>query len=126
MHLYDIPDCPLRIRVDQEKESKLEKHTQQIAALESKIGEAQNRKERAVARAQLTRSGFVYVISNVGSFGEKVYKIGMTRRMEPMDRIAELGRRIGAVHLRPPCDAVLGQTHPILRVPSTLCSRIVG
>jgi hypothetical protein len=33
----------------------------------------------------------VYVISNVGSFGESVYKIGMTRRLEPMDRVRELG-----------------------------------
>jgi hypothetical protein len=39
----------------------------------------------------LTKSGFVYVISNIGSFGEKVVKIGMTRRMEPMERIQELG-----------------------------------
>jgi hypothetical protein len=38
----------------------------------------------------LTKSGFVYVISNIGSFGERVFKIGMTRRMEPMDRIDEL------------------------------------
>jgi hypothetical protein len=43
-----------------------------------------------MARAQLTKSGFVYVISNIGSFGERVFKIGMTRRMEPMDRIDEL------------------------------------
>lgn len=41
--------------------------------------------------AQLTRSGHVYVISNLGSFGENVFKIGMTRRLEPMDRIRELG-----------------------------------
>jgi hypothetical protein len=40
--------------------------------------------------AQLTRSGYVYVISNKGSFGENVYKIGMTRRLEPLDRIKEL------------------------------------
>src|SRR5882672_12921634 len=39
---------------------------------------------------KLTKSGFVYVISNIGSFGERVFKIGMTRRMEPMDRIDEL------------------------------------
>lgn len=41
-------------------------------------------------REQNTRAGFVYVISNIGSFGENVYKIGMTRRLEPMDRIKEL------------------------------------
>lgn len=37
------------------------------------------------------RAGYVYVISNIGSFGEDVYKIGMTRRLEPMDRVDELG-----------------------------------
>ena len=53
--------------------------------------EARKQKERAISRAQLTKSGYVYVISNVGSFGEQVYKVGMTRRLEPMDRIYELG-----------------------------------
>lgn len=37
------------------------------------------------------RAGYVYVISNIGAFGEGIYKIGMTRRLEPMDRIDELG-----------------------------------
>ncbi len=69
----------------------MEKLTEQIQSLESKVDEAHNKKEKAVSRAQLTKSGFVYVISNVGSFGERVVKIGMTRRMEPMERIAELG-----------------------------------
>src|SRR5690606_5862561 len=41
--------------------------------------------------AQQTRAGHVYVISNIGSFGEGVFKIGMTRRLEPLDRIKELG-----------------------------------
>jgi stress response protein SCP2 len=43
------------------------------------------------ARAANTRAGYVYVISNVGSFGEQVVKVGMTRRLEPMDRVRELG-----------------------------------
>jgi hypothetical protein len=38
-----------------------------------------------------TRAGYVYIISNVGAFGEQMVKIGMTRRLEPMDRIRELG-----------------------------------
>jgi hypothetical protein len=41
--------------------------------------------------AQKTRTGHVYVISNIGSFGENVYKVGLTRRLEPLDRIKELG-----------------------------------
>jgi uncharacterized protein YhaN len=71
--------------------SKLDKLSEHIQSLEAKLEEAHQRKERAVARAQLTKSGFVYVISNIGSFGESVVKVGMTRRMEPMERIAELG-----------------------------------
>lgn len=71
--------------------AQLQKLTEQIQALEKRLGDARKTKERAVSRAELTKSGFVYVISNIGSFGERVYKIGMTRRMEPMERIAELG-----------------------------------
>jgi hypothetical protein len=37
------------------------------------------------------KAGYVYVISNIGSFGEDVYKIGMTRRLDPMERVDELG-----------------------------------
>lgn len=44
-----------------------------------------------LSMAQQTRRGQVYIISNVGSFGEHVYKIGLTRRLEPQDRIDELG-----------------------------------
>ena len=40
--------------------------------------------------AQQTRRGYVYVISNIGSFGRDIYKIGMTRRLDPIDRIREL------------------------------------
>ena len=63
----------------------------QIKELESKLKDAHDRKERAIAQAQLTKVGHIYVISNVGSFGESVYKIGMTRRLDPLDRVRELG-----------------------------------
>ncbi len=62
-----------------------------LAEMEARLAEAHERKERAIAQAQLTRSGHVYVISNLGSFGEGVVKIGMTRRLEPQERIEELG-----------------------------------
>ena len=42
-------------------------------------------------REQNAKAGYIYIISNIGAFGENVYKIGMTRRLEPMDRIDELG-----------------------------------
>lgn len=63
----------------------------QIKELERKLSEAHVKKERAIAQAQLTKVGHIYVISNVGSFGEDVYKIGMTRRLDPLDRVKELG-----------------------------------
>lgn len=63
----------------------------QIQELQEKVAAAHAEKERAIARAQMTRSGHVYVISNVGSLGEKVFKIGMTRRLDPLDRVKELG-----------------------------------
>ena len=63
----------------------------QIEKLEQELKEAQEKKERAISMAQQTKRGHVYVISNIGSFGENVYKIGMTRRLEPIDRINELG-----------------------------------
>ncbi len=62
-----------------------------VARLETELSAALDRKAKAIARAQLTRSGHVYVLSNVGSFGHSVYKIGMTRRLDPFERVAELG-----------------------------------
>lgn len=59
--------------------------------LQSKLHAAEEKNQRALSMAQQTRTGHVYVISNIGSFGEEVFKIGMTRRLEPSDRIRELG-----------------------------------
>lgn len=64
---------------------------QKIAELEQKLAEAEAKEQRAKSLAEQTRRGHVYIISNVGSFGENVYKIGMTRRLDPMDRVKELG-----------------------------------
>lgn len=61
-----------------------------ISDLEEKLKALEADKANVLQREQNTRAGFVYIISNIGSFGEDVYKIGMTRRLEPMDRIAEL------------------------------------
>ena len=70
---------------------KLEELNSQIAQLEQNLKEAHEAKERAISRAQETKSGHVYIISNLGSFGETVYKIGLTRRLELRDREKELG-----------------------------------
>lgn len=64
-----------------------------VEALERMRAEAAE-VDRAIAdvdyRAANIRAGYVYVISNIGSFGEQVVKIGMTRRIDPLDRIREL------------------------------------
>ena len=69
----------------------LDAMSEKIALLEQQLKDAGEKKERALSMAQQTKLGHVYVISNIGSFGESVYKIGMTRRLEPMDRVKELG-----------------------------------
>lgn len=78
---------------DVEAEGSAERNRLQakIEKLEQALQEAQSRAERAQSMAQQTRCGYVYVISNIGSFGEGVYKIGMTRRLDPMERVTELG-----------------------------------
>ena len=63
----------------------------QLAELAEKLRQAEEKGQRALSMAQQTRVGHVYVISNIGSFGENVYKIGMTRRLDPLDRVRELG-----------------------------------
>ncbi|MCX8487307.1 MAG: GIY-YIG nuclease family protein [Crocinitomicaceae bacterium] len=64
---------------------------EKIKELETKLLLVQEYKERAISMAQQTKRGFIYIISNIGSFGEDVYKIGMTRRLDPTDRVKELG-----------------------------------
>ena len=63
---------------------------QLVTKLELELKDAIDVKAKAIARAQLTRSGHVYVISNVGSFGDGLYKIGLTRRLDPTERVWEL------------------------------------
>jgi hypothetical protein len=72
-------------------ERKHEALNKKIDELQRRLEEAHANKERALSRAQLTKSGHVYVISNIGSFGDRIYKIGMTRRLDPIDRVRELG-----------------------------------
>lgn len=62
-----------------------------ISELEARLKEAEEKGQRAKSMAEQTRRGFVYVVSNIGSFGEGVYKIGLTRRLDPQERIDELG-----------------------------------
>ena len=81
-----------KAKVEAEKAagSKLEKLKEKIKALNKDLEEAHAKSERAKSMAQQTRAGHVYVVSNIGSFGEGVHKVGMTRRLDPLDRVKEL------------------------------------
>lgn len=76
---------------DQQERDDLQTRIDELAKQNSKLDE----EERLLDyREQNARAGYVYVISNLGAFGEGVFKIGMTRRLEPMDRVDELGPRV--------------------------------
>ena len=81
-----------KARIELEKASESEKAIMaaRVSQLEVDLAEALARGERAKSMAEQTKKGYIYVISNIGSFGEDVYKIGMTRRLDPMERVREL------------------------------------
>lgn len=66
-------------------------HNAEVQRLQQELADAIPKSQRAKSMAQLTKAGNVYVISNLGSFGADVFKIGMTRRLDPLDRVLELG-----------------------------------
>jgi len=72
-------------------EEERERFETQLAELQIQLKEAEEKNQRAISMAQQTKSGHIYVISNIGSFGENIYKVGMTRRLDPLDRVNELG-----------------------------------
>lgn len=61
------------------------------AELESKVADTEKALKDVDYREANKRAGYVYVISNIGAFGENIYKIGMTRRLDPQERVDELG-----------------------------------
>lgn len=64
------------------------RYEQELQKLRQDLADAT---QKALTIAQQTKKGHVYIISNVGSFGEGVYKIGQTRRPDPQERVDELG-----------------------------------
>ena len=88
-----IEDALAKVRLEAEHATAEERarFDARIAELSQRLAEAEAVKQREISMAQLTRAGNVYIISNIGSFGDEVFKIGMTRRRDPMDRIWELG-----------------------------------
>lgn len=61
-----------------------------VKELEDALNLIQKKKFEVTERHLIGKSGYVYIISNIGTLGEGVFKIGMTRRLEPLDRIKEL------------------------------------
>jgi len=77
--------------LDTASSNETETYRKRIADLEQQLSEAQEERRRAKSLAEQTRAGYVYIFSNVGSFGEHVYIFGMTRREDPDERRRELG-----------------------------------
>lgn len=86
LHAYRDITTRLRTATDDEKAS-LE---QRAAEIQDHLSDVDKAFENIDYREANQRAGFVYVISNIGSFGDNVYKIGMTRRLDPYERVREL------------------------------------
>ena len=85
----------LKTAMEQIKAAKNESERQALLdktnELETQLEEIEKNLKDIDYREANQRAGYVYIISNIGSFGENIYKIGMTRRLDPMERINELG-----------------------------------
>ena len=81
-------------RIEQEMQeaqgAELEKLQNRLAEVNTLMGQVESKKEEII-NLQNGKAGTVYIISNIGSFGENVFKVGMTRRLDPEDRVNELG-----------------------------------
>lgn len=80
----------LNAQLETAKDSEIEKLKARLAEVTALIGKVEEKKAEII-NLQNGKAGTVYVISNIGSFGEDVFKVGMTRRLEPLDRVKELG-----------------------------------
>jgi hypothetical protein len=72
-------------------DSQRAKYEAELRELGERLQAAEEKNQRVLSMAQQTKRGNVYIVSNLGSFGEQVFKIGLTRRLDPMDRVRELG-----------------------------------
>lgn len=79
-----------KLNMQLSKDPNNEELKQKLTELQAQYDETEKAMKDIDYREANKRAGYVYIISNVGSFGENVYKIGMTRRLEPQDRIDEL------------------------------------
>lgn len=86
--MYAELEEKLQLTQDENDQLKLKND---LEGLQQKIDSASSEKSDLDYREANATAGYVYIISNIGSFGKDVFKIGVTRRLEPMDRIDELG-----------------------------------
>ncbi len=80
----------LKAQLSNAEDEELANLKSRILELEGQLASVTVKKENIVA-LQNGKAGNVYIISNLGSFGDKMFKIGMTRRLDPQDRVNELG-----------------------------------
>ena len=89
-YLAEIQKAQELLKLQETQDEKSQQLLDKIAALESQLKAVETQKEEVIKR-QNGKAGYVYIISNLGSFGDDVFKVGMTRRLDPMDRVKELG-----------------------------------
>ena len=87
---YNTEIQKLKDQLESAKEEEFEKLNARILELQSQLADVVVKKEE-ISNLANGKAGNVYIISNLGSFGENVFKIGMTRRLNPQDRVNELG-----------------------------------
>lgn len=87
---YEKALAEARKQLESSEGAEAEALNEKIAELTANLGEVAKGIEDVDYREANKRAGFVYIISNIGSFGEDVFKIGMTRRLDPMERVTEL------------------------------------
>lgn len=80
----------LSAQLENAPDSEIEKLKAQILKLQAQLSDVVVEKDKII-NLQNGRAGNIYIISNLGSFGDKMFKIGMTRRINPQDRVNELG-----------------------------------
>ena len=89
--LFNNTIAEIKARMEAASELERKQYEEKLKELEGKLAVVQKDKEEVLYREKSTRAGHVYIISNIGSFGENVYKIGVTCRLDPNERIDELG-----------------------------------
>ncbi|MBQ9238143.1 MAG: GIY-YIG nuclease family protein [Treponema sp.] len=87
---YETELAKVRDQLEKATGAEMDMLNKRILELQAQLSEVQVKKDD-IARLEHGKAGTVYVISNLGSFGDDVFKIGMTRRLEPQERINELG-----------------------------------